>query len=85
MTELFHKSQASIKTTLEQIQRVIAAMTNQVQALETRLPITATDTNVAAADTHVDSDPFTKDPRVDNDEHSELLDPPPRQCRPFNR
>jgi hypothetical protein len=50
--------------------------------LETRLPIAATDPNVVAdpnataADTHVDSDPFTEDLGVDNDEHSELLDPP---------
>jgi hypothetical protein len=59
--------------------------------LETRLPIAATDPNVVAdpnataADTHVDSDPFTEDPGVDNDEHSELPDPPPRPRRPFNR
>jgi hypothetical protein len=53
--------------------------------LETWLLIAATDPNVAAADTHVDSDSFTEDPGVDNDEDSELPDPPPRQRRPFNR
>jgi hypothetical protein len=53
--------------------------------LETRLSIAATDPNVAVAETHVDGDPFAEDIGVDNDEHSELLDPPPRQCRPFNR
>jgi hypothetical protein len=52
--------------------------------LETRLPIAATDPNSTAADTHVDGDPFTEDPRVDNDEHSELPHPPPRQRRTFN-
>jgi hypothetical protein len=58
--------------------------------LETRLPIAATEPNVVAdpnataADTHVDSDPFTEDPWVDNDEQSELPDPPPRPRRPFN-
>jgi hypothetical protein len=85
MNEMFHKSQASTETTLERMQRGIMAMADRVQALETRLSITATDPNVAAVDTHVDSDPFTKDSGVDNDEHSELPDPPPRQCRPFNR
>jgi hypothetical protein len=49
--------------------------------LETRLPIVATDPNIAA----VDGDPFAEDPGVDNDEHSELPDPPPHQRRPFNR
>jgi hypothetical protein len=44
----------------------------------------ATDLNAAAADTHVDGDPFAEDPKVDNDEHPELLGPP-RPCRPFNR
>jgi hypothetical protein len=53
--------------------------------LETQLPIALTDPNVAAADTHVDGDPFAEDPWVDNDEHSELPDPPPCQRRPFNR
>jgi hypothetical protein len=53
--------------------------------LETRLPIAATDPHAAAADTHVDGDPFAEDPEVDNDEHSELPDPPPHQRRPFNR
>jgi hypothetical protein len=43
------------------------------------------DQNAAAADTHVDGDPFAKDPGVDDDKHSELPDPPPRQRRPFNR
>jgi hypothetical protein len=51
----------------------------------TQLPIAPTDPNAAAADTHVDGDPFAEDPGVDNDEHSELPDPPPRQRRPFNR
>jgi Tfp pilus assembly protein PilO len=91
MNEMFHKSQASTDTTLERVQRGIAAMADRVQALETRLPIAATgpnvaaDPNVAAADTHVDGDPFAEDPRVDNDEHSELCDPPPCPRRPFNR
>jgi hypothetical protein len=67
------------------MQRGIGAMTDRVHALETQLPIAATDPNVAAADTHVDGDPFTEDPGVDNDEHSELPDPPPHQRRPFNR
>jgi hypothetical protein len=53
--------------------------------LETRLPIVATDPNATAADTHADGDPFAEDPGVDNDEHSELPDPPPHQRRPFNR
>jgi hypothetical protein len=60
-------------------------MANRVQALETRLSIAATDPNAAAADTHVDGDPFAEDLGVDNDEHSELPDPPSRQRRPFNR
>jgi hypothetical protein len=62
----------------------ITAMADRVQALETRLPIAATDPNATAADTHIDGDSFTEDPRADNDEHSELPDPPPRQRRPFN-
>jgi ElaB/YqjD/DUF883 family membrane-anchored ribosome-binding protein len=85
MNEMFHKSQESTKTTLERMQRGIAAMTDRVQALETRLPIATTDPNAAAADTYVDGDPFTEDPGVHNDEHSELPDPPPRQRQPFNR
>jgi arginine decarboxylase-like protein len=76
MNEMFHKSQASTETTLEQMQCGITAMADRVQALETRLPIAATDPNAAAADTHVDGDPFTEDPRVDNGEHSELPAPP---------
>jgi hypothetical protein len=44
-----------------------------------------TDPNAATVDTHVNSDPFAEDTGVDNDEHSEFLDPPPRQHRPFNR
>jgi hypothetical protein len=82
---MFHKSQASTKTTLERMQCGIAAMANRVQALETRLPIAATDPNAVAANTHVNGDLFTEDPGVNNDEHSELPDPPPRQHRPFNR
>jgi beta-galactosidase GanA len=84
LNEMFHKSQASIETTLEWVQRGIAA-------LETWLPIAATDLNVAAnpnaaaANTHVDSDSFTEDLGVNNDEHSELLDPPPRPRQSFNR
>jgi hypothetical protein len=35
MNEMLHKSQASTKTTLERIQRGIAAMADRVQALET--------------------------------------------------
>jgi hypothetical protein len=85
MNEMFHKSQASTETTLEQMQRGIAAMADRVQALETRLPIAATDANAAAANTHVNGDPFTEDPGVDNDEHSELPDPLPCQHRPINR
>jgi hypothetical protein len=85
INEMFHKSQASTKTTLERMQCGIAAMANRVQALETRLPIAATDPNAVAANTHVNGDPFTEDPGVNNDEHSELPDPPPRQHRPFNR
>jgi arginine decarboxylase-like protein len=80
MNEMFHKSQASTETTLERMQHGITAMADRVQALETRLPIVATDPNAAAADTHVDGDPFAKDPEVDNDEHFELPDPPPCQC-----
>jgi hypothetical protein len=76
MNEMFHKSQASTETTLEQMQ-CGKAMADRVQALETWLPITATDPNAAAADTHVGGDPFTEDPGIDNDEHSELPDPPP--------
>jgi hypothetical protein len=85
MNEMLHKFQASTETTLERMQCAIATMADRVQALETRLSIVATDPNATAADTHADSDPFTEDPGVDNDEHSELPDPPPRQRRPFNR
>jgi hypothetical protein len=85
MNEMFHKSHASTETTLERMQRGIAAMADRVQALETRLPIATTDPNAATADTHVDGDPFAEDLGVDNDEHSELPDPPPHQHRPFNR
>jgi hypothetical protein len=91
MNEMFHNSQASTDTTLERVQRGIAAMADRVQALETQLPIAAidlnvaTDPNAAAADTHVDDDPFAEDPGVDNDEHSELPDPPPHPRQPFNR
>jgi hypothetical protein len=81
MNEMLHKSQASTETTLEWLQRGIVAMADRVQTLETRLPIVATDPNIAA----VDGDPFAEDPGVDNDEHSELPDPPPHQRRPFNR
>jgi hypothetical protein len=84
MNEMFHKSQASTKTTLEQMQRGIAAMADRVQALETRLPIAATDPNVVGANTHVDGDLFAEDPGVDNDEHFELPNPSPRQRQPFN-
>jgi ElaB/YqjD/DUF883 family membrane-anchored ribosome-binding protein len=90
MNEMFHKSKASTDKTLERVQRGIAVMADRVQALETRLPIVATDLNVAAdpnataADTHVDGDPFTEDTWVDNDEHFELPDPPPCPCQPFN-
>jgi Tfp pilus assembly protein PilE len=84
MNEMSHKSQASTETTLEQMQRGIAAMADRFQALETRLPITATDPNAAATHTHVDGDPFTEDPGVDDDEHSKLPDPPPCPHRPFN-
>jgi hypothetical protein len=85
MNEMFHKSQASTETTLERMQHGIAAMADRVQTLETQLPIAVTDPNATAADTHVDGDPFAEDPGVDNDEHSELPDPAPRQRRPFNR
>jgi hypothetical protein len=81
LNEMFHKSQASTERTLEWMQYGIAAMADRVQALETQLPIATTDPNAAAADTHVDGDPFTKDPGVHNDEHSELPDPPPRPCQ----
>jgi hypothetical protein len=79
MNEMLHKSQASTEIALERMQRAIAAMAERVQALETRLPIAATDPNATAIDTHVDGDPFAEDPGVDNDEHSELPDPPPHQ------
>jgi hypothetical protein len=85
MNEMLHKSQASTETTLEQMQCGIVVMADRVQALETRLSIEATDPNATAADTHVDGDPFAEDPGVDNDEHSELSDPPPCQRRPFNQ
>jgi hypothetical protein len=85
MNKMFHKSQASTKITLERLQHGIAAMADRVQALKTRLTIAVTDPNVAAADTHVDGDPFTEDPGVDDEEHSELPDPPPRPRRPFNQ
>jgi hypothetical protein len=84
LNEMFHKSQASTETILERMQRGIAAMADRVQALETRLPIKATDPNAAGADTHVDDDLFAEDPGVDNDEHSELPNPPPCLHRPFN-
>jgi hypothetical protein len=79
MNEMLHKSQASTETALERMQHAIAAMADRVQALETRLPIAATDPNATTADTHVDGDPFAEDLGVDNDEHSELPDPPPHQ------
>jgi hypothetical protein len=53
--------------------------------LETHLPIAEIDPNVVVADTHVDGDPFTEDPGVDKDKHTELPDPPPCQRRPCNR
>jgi hypothetical protein len=59
--EILHKSQASTETTLERMQHGIAAMADRVRALETRLPIAATDPNAVAADTHVDGDPFAED------------------------
>jgi phage shock protein A len=79
MNEMFHKFQASTETTLERMQRGITAMDDRVQALETRQSIVVTDPNAAAADTHIDGDPFTEDPGVEDDEHSELPNPPPRQ------
>jgi hypothetical protein len=85
INKMFHKSQASTETTLDWMQRGIVAMANRVQALETQLPIAVTNPNATAADTHIDDDPFAKDSGVDNDEHSELPDPPPRQRQPFNR
>jgi Tfp pilus assembly protein PilO len=66
------------------VQLGIVAMADRVQALETRLPIAATDPNVAAdlndaaTDTHVDGDPFAEDTRVHNDKHSELPNSPLR-------
>jgi Tfp pilus assembly protein PilO len=90
MNKMFHKSQASTETTLEQVQHGIVAMADEVQAMETRLSNAATDPNVAAdlnaaaAATYVDDDPFSEDPGVDNDEHFELPSPPPCPCRPFN-
>jgi hypothetical protein len=80
MNKMFHKSQASTEITLEWMQCGIAAMSDRVQALETQLSIAMTDPNATAADTHVDGDPFAKDPGVDNYEHFELPDPPPCQC-----
>jgi hypothetical protein len=53
--------------------------------LETRLPIAVTGPNAAAADTHVDDNPFAEDLGVDDDEHSELPNPPPHQRQPFNQ
>jgi Tfp pilus assembly protein PilO len=91
MNEMFHKSQASTDTTLERVQCGIAAMVDRVHALETWLPIAATDPNMvadpntAAVDTYVDGDSFAEDTEVDNDEHFKLTDPPPRPRRPFNR
>jgi hypothetical protein len=85
MNEMFHKSQTSTKTTLERMQCGIAAMAFRVQALETQLLNATPDPNATADDTHVDGDLFAEDPGVDNDEHSEILDPPPCQHRPFNR
>jgi Tfp pilus assembly protein PilE len=78
MNEMLHKSQASTETTLERMQCGIVAMADRVQALETRLPIAATGPNATVADTHVDDDSFAEDAGVDNDEYSELPDPPPR-------
>jgi hypothetical protein len=85
MNEMFHKSQASTETTLERMQCGIVSMADRVQSLETRLPIVATGPNATVAGAHVDGDPFTRDLGVDNDEHSELPNPPPCQHRPFNR
>jgi hypothetical protein len=58
---MLHKSQASTETTPERMQHGIAAMAGRVQALETRLPIAATDPNATATDTHVDGDSFAED------------------------
>jgi hypothetical protein len=49
MNEMFHKSHTSIETTLERMQRGNAAMADRVQALETQLPIVATNPNAAVA------------------------------------
>jgi hypothetical protein len=70
MNEMFHKPHASTESTLEQMQHGIAAMADRVQALKTRLPIVVTGPNYAAADTHIDSDSFTEDPVMDDNEHS---------------
>jgi hypothetical protein len=80
MNEMLHKSQASTEITFERMQRGITTMADRVQALETQLPIAATEPNAIAGDTHVDGDPFAEDLWVDNDEHSELTDLPLRQC-----
>jgi hypothetical protein len=85
MNEMFHKSQASTETTLEWMQYGIAAMADRVQALKTWMTIAVTDPKATTVDTHVDGDLFVEDLGADNDEHSELPDPPPRQRRPFNR
>jgi hypothetical protein len=73
MNEMLHKSQASTETTLEQMQRGIAAMVDWVQVLDTRLPIAPTNPNATAADTHVDGDPFAEDPGVDNNSTPSFL------------
>jgi hypothetical protein len=45
----------------------------------------AADLKATVAATHVDHDPFSEDPGVDNDEHFKLPNPPPHPRRPFNR
>jgi hypothetical protein len=79
MNEMFHKYQASTETIHQWMQHGIVAMADRVQALETRLPIAVTDPNAATADTHIDGDPFAEDLGLDDDEHSELPDPPSHQ------
>jgi hypothetical protein len=67
------------------MQRAIAAMADESRPWRLNCQLRQLTQTSTAADRHADGDPFVEDPRVDNDEHPKLPDPPPRQCRPFNQ
>jgi hypothetical protein len=75
MIELFTKNQQSIDTTLERVERSIAAIIDRVHALETGLP--ATDHNKPLDDTLEDEN--DEEEEVEDQEPSNPPHPPPRQ------